>query len=286
MNWDKAKNLAIVFLVIVNAFLGVLIIYSNDKYNLTQAQEDAISRFMSQNKVSLYTTIPKEFKPKSQIKVMPQSFNMDELVAAFFGTTSNVEPNFQGGKSVYTHDNFRLIVEGDTFTFDNLSSAETFAFTRDTAISYCNAFIQKNKNLFRDFTFDLAKETKDGFLLTYCGKFNNFLITSNELTFYISKSGMIKAECTYNKPVSFDGAPKEIISADEALYIFVKNMNYIYGEQEIFLDSMDLVYFQGQSSTDLSIPLKATPYYRFFVFSGDAQILVNAYTGAVYDTNF
>lgn len=282
MNWDKAKNLTLLFLLVVNLFLGGLIYNAGRKYTLTSAQEDAITAYLARNGVSLYTTIPQQFKPMAAMRIQPSAYDASELAPAFFDGTENVTPEYNGARATYTRAAETLTVEGDSFVYENTANRPGFVLTRANAADVCNKFLAKHENLFDKYVLDRVEETGNGYTVSYCGKFRNRLLISNTMVFSVTADGIRRITGTYNKPLALSGEAREIISPDEALYKFVKHMNYVYGDQEILLDSMDIVYYLSETPTDSSIPLSAAPYYRFYVFSGEALVLINAYTGVVY----
>ena len=285
MNWEKAKTLTLIFLLLINVFLAVLVYYAGRKYTLSAAQEAAINKYMSRNNVSLNSAIPRNFRPMAALRMQAFEYSATVLALAFFGSTENVMPipNFHGGQTAFSRGGQMLVVDGNRFIYENTAPTDGFVLTLDNAIEICEKFVSMHENVLGKHVIDryMIRETWDGFSITFNGKFRNRLITSNTLVFHVTESGISRVAGVYNEPVGIMGEAREIISPDEALYLFVKRMNYIYVDQEVIVNSMDIVYHLAQVTTDSSIPLNAVPYY-LFTFNNEAQVMINAYTGAVF----
>jgi len=283
MNWEKAKTLTIIFLLTINAFLASLVYSAGRKYSMTTTQDLAIAQYMSRNSVSLYTTIPRNFKPMAALRIQPSQYSATALALAFFGSIDDVGRNFSGDKAVYDRGNEVLEVEGDSFEYENKAPSSGFAISRDSAVDICEKFILKHEKILGSYVLDRTKELRNGYSVTFNGKFRDRRVTSNTLVFHITEGGISRVSGVYNTPLALTGEAREIISPDEALYLFVKYIKYIYDDQEVLVNAMDLVYYLSLSemTADSSIPRNATPYYRFrfMLLSGEAQIMINAYTG-------
>ena len=288
MNWEKAKTLTIIFLLLINVFLAALVYNAGRRYTMSAAQELAIQQYMSRNGVSLYTTIPSSFRPMQVLRMQPSVYSVTDLTIVFFGSTDHVLPipHFLGGQA-FGRGTKRLEIKGSRFTYENAAPNDEFVLTRENAIEICEKFVSKHEKVLGRHVLDrhMIREIRDGFSITFNGKFRDWLVTSNTLIFHVTEGGIAKVFGEYNAPMALSGDAREIIRPEEALYLFVKHMNYIlYDDQKVIVTGMDIVYHLiDPVTTDSSIPLNATPCYRFWVrlHSGEAQVMINAYTGGV-----
>lgn len=259
---------------------------------MTAAQDAIINQYMSRNGVSLYAPIPWHFRPMAALRMQSFEYSATGLALAFFGGTDDVipMPSFYDGQTVYRRGTEELMVNGSRFTYKNNAPNDEFVLTRETAIDICKQFVSKHEKLLGSHVMDrhMVRETRtrDGFSITFNGKFRDRLVTSNTLVFHVTDGGIARVDGIYYEPVGLVGNTREIISPVEALYLFVRAMNYIYDDREVIVDGMELVYHLAEVTTDSSIPLNATPYYRFWLFYGEEQVMINAYTGGVLDGFF
>jgi len=285
MNWEKAKTLTIVFLLLINVFLAILVYYSGHKYTMTAVHDTAIRQYMSRNGVSLNASIPRNFKPMAVLRMKPSQYDDTALAHAVFGSIDDVGSSVSDGQPVYDRGSEELRVGGDSFTYINTLPSDGYILTYDDAVNICEEFLSKHEKILGRYVFDRIRETRDGYSVIFCGKFRDRLIGSNTLVFNVTAGGISRISGVYNAPVDIKGEAREIISPNEAMYLFVEEKNFIFDEDEVIVDGVDLVYYLAERATDSSILTSATPYYRILFFVGEdsdeAQIMINAYTGGM-----
>ncbi len=281
MYWDKAKNIVILFLLLINAVLAVLVYTHTDNYTLTSTQLENINKVLSANNVMLYTPVLKEYKPMKAINMLPYSYSNDRLIEIFFTDPEQAKPVIEYGRDIFTDKNSRLTVENGIVTYETQPTYSENPLNETDCKSMCNGFLTANSALFPNFVFDKLWETELGFSLRYIQNYRGELIYSNYILFDIIPGGISRIEFSYSKISGYDDKTREICPADEALFVFMQYFRNNFGEKEVFIDRMDIVYYQEQVSDETGSALKATPCYRFFVSDITEPFLVDAYSTVV-----
>jgi len=281
MNWNKAKNIIVCFLLLLNFILVGMVYQENSRYVLSSDREQAIYQLLYQNRIGFYDKLMKEHRPKKQLNMQQYDYNMDELKEVFFKSTS-VKRTDEFDKTI-----LKSVPEGELLTlqsgyihYENSMTADTIApMESSKAQSLCEALLKKWGGEFKNFQLDGLRKTGEGYVLDYCQSYKGVLIYSNFFTFKVSNNGIQDVYGRYSQPVGYESNSREIYFSDEVLFTIIYELKNIYSnEQGLIINKMDLVYFQDETSTTGDIIMNATPYYRFYI-SGDTQpFLINAYT--------
>ncbi len=281
MYWDKAKNIVIIFLLLINVVLAVLVYTHMDNYTLNATQLENINKVLSANNVMLYTPVLKEYKPMKAINMLPYAYSNDDLIGYFFSDPKQVKPVIEYGRDIFTDNISKLTVENGTVTFETQTTPSENPLNEDDCKKTYNEVIQSNQSMFPGFVFDKLWETDSGFSLRYIQNYRGELIYSNYVLFETNSGGLSRVEFSYSKINGFDDKVREICPVDEALFVFMQYFRNNFGEKEVFIDHMDIVYYQEQVSDETGSALKATPCYRFYVSDITEPFLVDAYSTVV-----
>ena len=269
MDWDRAKNLTIIFMLLLNIFLGVLIYIFSEKYVLNSEQETNIIKVLSQNNIAVYTEIPKSYRPMNQILMSTPEYNMNLLIDILFEEQEAVRQTIEMDKIIFKDDVSELTLQNNFITFTSRVDGIT---TREEARRYARNIIDKASGMFNGFEFHGSTESENGILLEYYQRYGKSIIYSNYLKFFFSTDGRLEINFFYNPPDRYEDDTIKILSADEALFLLmghINDMNY-----DVFITGIDIVYYQDTL-------LKAVPYYRIYVLNKREPVLVNAVTGIV-----
>ncbi len=285
MNWDKAKNLTIVFLLMLNIILGILVYFNSNDYIVTSEEEAAIINVLFQNKISIYDQIPKKYEPLEQLILSPNNFTTDTFVNILFGSNENVKRTLENNKTIFSDDTGKtLTFINNILFFENENGSEKIELSKETAEAVCIGFIKENARIFPNFEID-TNET--GFIenniykITYRQVYRDNIIYSNYVTFLVTENGIINIEYVYNPPVGFDSKPKDICSPDKVLFILMQHILNTYENEAIIIKKLDIVYYQEEINDKNDITIKTIPCYRFYISESNIPILINATTGNV-----
>jgi len=285
MNWDKAKNYTILFLALLNVFLGALIVAGRRDYRLDAAQLRDIKAVLDRADIGLNAPIPVSYSPMRQLALARYEYDYDTLIGLFFSRPNEVDRSDGPDKTVFRLDEVVLSVQRDGYiTFDDLNGmGEPASFDEDSAKALCDGFVSKMSKSMPGLKFDSCVFEQDagGYRIFYRQAYKNTVIYTNFMEFLVTDNGVTQMDCFYDKPLGFSGASMEICSPDVALLDFVKQITGYYGNQEysVSISRIDIVYNQEGGSAQDYESLRATPFYRITFFDGPEQkeIRVNAY---------
>ncbi|MDR1533212.1 MAG: hypothetical protein LBS62_13705 [Clostridiales bacterium] len=279
MDWDKAKNILIVMLLMLNIFLGILTYLNSPRYSVAAEQEKAILDVLAQNNIEWNAVLPKRFEPLANILLTVHREDADALAAVFFKEAETVSRVDTDERAVLIQGAASLIVENGGFRYDNLNG---MAGTAGQGAEACGRIMGDLTQL----SGFVPDETETGTrVAVYRQMYKDRLIYTNYVVFTMSDEGIVSVNCQYNQPAGFS-AKHEIIPPDEAAFILMNKLKNMYGGAPVAIDEMDLVFLRRDDPAEEMETERATPYYRFYVrelTNGPLQppFFVNSYTGAV-----
>ncbi len=267
MNWARAKNLCLVFLLLLNVFLFVMIKISDDRYKLDKASLDSINNLLEKNNISVGKIMPK-FYPKRQLVLSDTPPDKDKLTKIFF----------KGEKFSSDNDNCISNEKKRLEFVKNGFQCEFFLpqkfDSRKKLNDECKEIVKKVKEPQENFVLDTQKY--GGKIIEYRQKFHSMIILDNFVRFEIENSAIKKIECQYRQPTNFLGPKYEIVSPDVILFEYM-NTDEIVKKNGTKINKFDLTYKTMRENSGYQVAL---PCYRF-VFDDDFEMLFNAYTGKV-----
>lgn len=272
MNWFKAKNLILVSLLALNILLMMLIYVTSDTYVLSSEQiENMYQVLSSKYNIGIYAQLPKKYQPMKEMEVLSEGDSVTEyLYSIFFGESEGVTKFQEEDKVIFQGDGKTLMTQSGDFV---ISADTDLGMTREEIL----------KELEKSFgNYVLYQKTTDGnkVIYDYRQKYKNQTVYTNYLLFEEVDGKVIKMEGYYAEVLGFIGDDREIISVDLALFNFANY--YPKGEDEqLFIDSIDLVYNQEQVVGESDVILKATPCYLIQVRGSAAPVKIDAYTNTI-----
>ncbi len=284
MLWERAKNLILLFLLILNAFLAVLLYQEQNRYTLTAERENAIIKVLNQNMMTMYSEIIRQFPPMHPVKMSGNVYDTDRLLTVFFGGPENAEPVDEPDMEVFENRDGRLSISNGYISFERFigPGMANEPVTPVYAKGLCDGFINQH---YPDYALDdsandgVPQTTEEGYLrLTYRQDFRGVMIYSNFIEFLVTGNGIEQIEMQYGTGVEYDDEALEICAPDEALLTFIQYSRSVYGGTPVIIDNMDIVYNQEEFSAFEDADMHAVPFYRVFVKDNYVPFLINAYT--------
>ncbi len=273
MNWFKAKNLILISLVALNILLMALIYITNDNYILSNEQVENMYKVLSSKyNIGIYAQLPKRYEPMKEIEVINEGEDTTSyLYNTFFSNGQDVHKLEDGDKIIFQGEDKTLMTQSGDFV---LSSSEGLTETKEQLLKY----MQKSTGDY--FLYD--KYIVDNHTVyDYRQKFKNEIIYTNYLIIEENEEGKVsKIEGYYAKPSGFIGDSREIVPIDMVLFNFANFYPKSENEQ-LFIDSVDLVYNQEQIMNEPNVILKATPCYLIKVRGSVVPVKVDAYTNTI-----
>jgi regulatory protein YycI of two-component signal transduction system YycFG len=288
MLWERAKNLIVLFLLLLNGLLAFLLYQEQNRYILSTEREKAIISVLGQNKMTMYSEIIRKFPPMYQLRLSGYAYNTDALRTLFFGSPENSESVDVPDMEVYESIGGRLSISNGYITYERIikpgDDKASEPVTQAHAKEICEVFIKQNypEYILDDIANDgVLEATPEGYLrLTYRQKYNGKIIHRNFIEFLVTGNGIEEIEMQYGAVVEYYDEAIEICAPDEALLTFIQHIRSVYGSQPtpVIIDNMDIVYNQEEFSVQKDAGLTAVPFYRVFVRYNYVPFLINAYT--------
>lgn len=289
MDSEKAKNITITFLCLLNAVLLLcnILFTDNNRYYMTAEQTSNIIEVLAQNDISLEGKINRSFAPKSRLELYPFEYDNEQLKNMFMQDPSRAKLSIENNRQIYRTDweTLALNINNGYVVYRNRDIMPGVPDS-DYATNLCREFLKKINFLYSDFVSDMPKDTPyqtdEGLVFEFRQTYKGNIINSNFVIITVGENGISRVEFMYARISGFSRDVKNICSADEALFTCLYEIKNIYGEKKIFIDQIDLVYHQLENNKNS--PPYATPFYRFYISESIEPILVNAYTNTVYLT--
>lgn len=281
MDWNKAKKVVILILIVLNVGLFGLNYIDDRKYYLSQAQEDAVVSVINQNGISLNTDIVKEFKPMRQLSVIIPSLETDKLRKIFFDKDENTKITVEFNKTILKSDTKTLTIENNTVEYECKKGTNDISdFNIKTAQAEATRFMKSLGQEWARFKADdNVIEDRDCFIFEYYEDFKGNKVFSSNNKITVNKTGVIKLTGSYYEAKTFVGEKKSICSADEALFTFLQEVKSNGSSEGIIITKMEMGYdFQETAEIAEGKQLKLVPCYHIYTENQQMPYVINAYT--------
>ena len=281
MEWNKAKDIIIFFLVLLNIMLGIFLGINSRKYTLSMDQEKNIVEVLASNNISMYCKIINKHEPMKMLELNPQTIDESKMVDAFLGTTGAIAAK-EGDIRSYDYEGKTLIIYENKVIYENSNYSEQIDLNNETAIKLCKDYLSAIGSIGTGYELDFGPYMRDGeMILEYRQKINGTVIYNNHFLVALDNYGIRRIEYSNNMPVGYSAGMKEICSSDEALFSFLQAMKRESAQRpQRIVEKMDIVYFIDPAEPDTN---RAYPHYRiYYTEVGDPDnlvrlCLVNAY---------
>jgi len=289
VDWDRAKNIIIVLLLMINTALFVISLRENGiAYRLTKEQRNDILTFLENNDIEFRGEIINDFKPQKKIVLKSYEFEQNLLKSVFF-KDEEVKESFETRYFVFQNDSGMLFIDelGNMFDFTP-QTPQTYIenFNRESAEKVCTDMISSLGSEFSQYKIDkVFSETENGeekFIFYYRDFYKGKKMYCNSIRFAVGKTGLLNVSAEHYKIEEFEGRAKEIRSSDEAILEFYRYYSQmLYSEEEIaedrlVIENIELVYSLEEHGEEGTI--NAIPYYSIYTsWTEETPILINAY---------
>ena len=280
MDWDKAKTLTIIFLLFLDAFLGISIYLERDKYYIDTQQFNKITELLNKNNIYLDTAALPSYRPIQQLSMSAYSYDEAEIINTLFTEPASAQQEDELDKTKYISGDQTLTFQNGFITFDCPSGTNDIELSLDTALAEANRFMEGMGEI-SDFVFDSYYREEDGWRIQFCQQYKDYVIYTNYIDFLITDKGIVQIDCIYSRPKGFFGQPAELCAVDEALLHFMQHFRDAYKDRPAKVTKVDLVFYQKEGSTAYNASLAAVPHYRIVVDGFERPFLINAYLNRI-----
>ncbi len=289
MEWSKAKNIIIILLVVLNVFLGFAInMKNNNKYILNEESDKNLRESVSKLNVFLsYVELPKKSFPMRNIEISVREVDEEKVLKAFF-KSKDVSSTMGDNKKIYCNpnkDNEYVEIHRNGMvryikSFENSYDEEEF--TRENSKKILDEFLgrtYRNVNSYKDVVY---KKENNIYTYVYYNTYGKNLLFND----YIKASvynDRIEVEVWGMNVNGYSGIKKDILSVDEVLFNFSKNISDTLKEP-IYIDDIQIGYYGINDDLLVNTTLISQPYYKVSIKYG-LDYYINAFTNEIYDSN-
>lgn len=278
MDWKKAKNYTIIFLLLLNIMLLVLNIIKYNKYGLSPNQEKSIISVLEKNNITIEADIPSSFTPLPQLELKNSPFDALELQKIFFSDNKNLKRTEEFEKTIFSLENETLTINSNNATYVNNNKKEGFTLDEKSAVKLADSYATKIGETFSSLSLTKTTVAEKYISVEYDADYMEKKLFNNSVIFKVNSDGSVSCSFSYFEPMQFTGEKTDICSADEALFSFYKGIkdNFPNGEESIKIVKIDLGYYSDEY-LDGDSQLTAVPHYRIYVDGVDQPYYINAY---------
>lgn len=277
MDFNKAKNYTIIFLIALNIVLFICNYYSDLKYRLDYTSIEAIKSVLNKNDIFLEAPIPSKFTPMQQIYLEKSNYDVIELQKIFF-KNEDITKTEEFESTIIESESGRLSIMGGIVSYERKKAIEGFELDENKALDLSSECINALKALGMSFEMDYVKKAENSLVISYIQKYLNFAIFDNYAVFIVREDGTFELTFSYSEPERLYGNENDICSADEALFVFSDEIRRIYSDGKITVELIDMGYSARGTSLENSSVITAVPYYRIFTKESFEPYYINAYT--------
>ncbi len=269
MEWTKAKNYTIIFLIVLNIALFGFNIYKSLGSRISSERINDLTALLEQKNITLACPLPRSYRPMAKIEVSDYDFDLLKLENIFMSGESNVKRTEEYNSIVFMSDKSRLIINGSTISYTTTAD-EPFP-SEKAEKEYADSLIASINKSFGNYKFHSRSDTENGHLLKYYEKAEGRNVFSNFAYFTINGKN-ISLALRYVSLGSEMNESTVIYAADEAVYSAYELM--LKDNKKPVITNVELGYYSLESENNESY---AVPFY--IIMCGGREYYVNAYTG-------
>jgi regulatory protein YycI of two-component signal transduction system YycFG len=278
MEWKKAKNYTIVFLIIINCVFLILNVIKHNENRLSTEDITAVKKVLTDRGVELDCELPVDFSAMDQLNMRAYEYDNIVLQEIFLGDIGEIRRTETNSDLTFSNDIGKLTVSNDSVRFE--SDVEDKPSDITEAREIIDEYVNQINSRFGDYSFNVGVDTDDGYFFEYRQNFRGQVIFSNYFKAWIADDGRVEIVFNYQEPVECKKSDEDIISADEAVYAAARNISEYEGESFVISDVEKGYYLtERHGSGDVA----ATPQYKIYVNEGRSAYYVNAYSGDVME---
>ena len=272
MNWNKAKNYTIIFLLLMNICLlglNLMKLYSD---RLSKAELSNISKVLDDNGITVEAEIPRGSRSLSQLELEQDSFDLFELVSVFFGSDTDVKRTEEFNVTIFKSGSKSLRVKERTVIYND---TEKYTAAASEARSTAAEYIEKLDRLFPGFVYEGTYTEGSSIAVEYDMYYKDNNCFNNSCEFYFDEKEGMTVTINYLEPLGFSGVKSELYNADIILFSFMNSIREYYPDERLTVTELQLGYFADLKNEPGGA--SALPYYRIKVRENNDTYYVNGY---------
>lgn len=269
MDWYKAKNYTIVFLLLLNALLLGFNFFKRLETTLSSSRVQNITELMKKRNINIGCSLPNRFTPMSRIKMKSYDYDYMVLENVFFKSVSGISRTDDSGRVIFRSDEGELTVKGSRVSFATrgIVPADT-----SEALDISEEYVQRLNASFSKFSFDGITNENGDYCVKYYDEIYGYNIFSNYVFVTIDARGNISVEMNYYEPMEDGGEKNSVIAADEAIF----SLSDLIKDKGVTIEKVQPGYLISENTGE---EMNAVPVYC--IRADGKTYYVNSVSGSV-----
>jgi hypothetical protein len=274
MDWNKAKNFTIAFLIIINLILLGLNVYKHSGNTVGSARLETITSLAKKNDITIGCALPNKHPDMPRVTIQHYNFDYLQLEKIFFNTLNDIARTDENDSSVFTNGTATLTITGNRFKYTDKSARDSSLTSANIAERYAADI----NTAFGNFKLDSVSASDGGIRFMYYDCVGSFNIFSSYLSIYLPTDGGIEVDGCYDSYAGTSDERYTTIASDEAVYAAFSAINEANPNKSVTITSVTQgYYYNGEAFSDEE---EAVPFY--LIMANGKQFFVNACNGEVF----
>ena len=273
MNWDKARNYTIFFLIVFNIIIFIFGFQARIGKRMTNDQRQDIVNILRQNGIAVKCELPRTRPSVGQLMLRRFDFDYLKLQKIFINDQSSIKRIDAEDKVTISNGTETLTVEGNHIEYKNTAMT---AADKAQAQKQARAIVKDIHDYFGSFYMYSADENDEQYNFRFTEKVSGLKVYNNIISVTVYKKGGLRLGLSYLQAGENYGDKLTAIPCDEALFSAMPYiLEYEGTDKELNITNVEMCYYLHRIPSDEGI---AIPCYRITV-NWDKIYYINAYTG-------
>lgn len=279
MDWQRAKKVMLLILLITNLILFALILYRYENYKDKSTSSEFINKvtqLLKTKNISLETKIPKYKLNMKSLNVEFETYDLDKINTMFFNDMGIVSTTTRGNGRIDSKDSSFILINSRRILYERQRGQGYTINNLEDAVKASKDFLVKHGLSNTDMIITKMEKEEDQFIVEYRKLYDNKLLETSYTNFKMDKNGVRKLDRLWLNVIDESGRKIYMESAPKApLSILGKDISdkkitkieacyYFDPEEQGYIDDITKV-LQG----------RAIPSWRIEFDDGEDLIVEN-----------
>ena len=281
MEWEKAKNIVILLLVILNIGLFGLKITEKNQYRMSVREQEAAAEVLAARGMTLSCDWVLEHAPMRELAVTIPAMDINDWRDRLFAEDETVTLQVDFDRSFLHSESQILMLANNQLSLMSEGNGAVEPFTQENAQAVAEAFLQMASPQEGNLSLGDVEAGDGYYIFTYYNMYKGYALYSCFRKITVTPAGVTAYFATYYNTQGFTSEKKSICSAAEALLTLCYELEaqeenaggpYVVEEISLGYDFMD------EQTVEAGNTLTMVPCYFVRVSGFDDPFIIQAYT--------
>ncbi len=220
MDWKKAKNYTIVFLLILNALLLGCNMYIRSQTAVDTERVRSITTLAAKRGITLSATLPRQYPAMRELEASEYSYDQLKLQRLFFSSLTGISRTDKGESIIFTNGSATLKLTGSLIEYENENAK---ALEGEEALQNAKEFASEITKLFGNYKYYSDISDSEKTVVTYYDTVNHYPVFTSFIRCIYYKKGGRRIEVNYASLTPAEHSTADILASDEAVYALVQS---------------------------------------------------------------